>query len=145
MRRGRNETRLYVNGFLVGKGQMGAAQFDDEKADLLIGNNAASQAFPGDLADVRLYNRPLGEAEIQGLVQPGKQFVKAPPERPQGPGRRQQQPEVTLALGRPAVLRRIDAASISGVAAGGGHPAGECEIWRIEGTRPAGAHPAGGR
>jgi cytochrome c551/c552 len=98
VRRGRNETLLYVNGFLVAKGSMGAAQFDDLRADLQIGNTSGSQPFQGELADVRLYCRPLSEEEIQGLLQPGKQFVK-PPEKPQAPGRRQQQPEVTLNLG----------------------------------------------
>jgi hypothetical protein len=92
VRRGKNETLLYVNGNLVARGSLGSAQFDDEKSDLRIGS------MSGDLADVRLYRRPLDEAEILGLVQPGKQFLKPPPERQGGP-RRQQEPEVTLALG----------------------------------------------
>lgn len=89
VRRGRNETLLYLNGNLVARGELGAAQFDDPKADLQI---------QGDLADVRLYRRPLDAAEIQALVEPQKQFIKAPAERPRG-SRRQQQPELTLHLG----------------------------------------------
>lgn len=88
VRRGRNETRLYVNGYLVGKASTGSAQFDDPQADLLLGRNP--QHFQGDMAQVRLYRRPLEEAEIQALVQPGRQFVKAAPEKPL---------DVTLTLG----------------------------------------------
>ena len=41
-------------------------------------------AFQGELADVRLYNRPLEEAEIAALVEPGKQFVKDTAGKKQG-------------------------------------------------------------
>lgn len=98
VRRGRNETLLYVNGNMVVKASMGAAQFDDLRADLQIGNTDGTGAFQGDLADVRLYDRPLGEAEIQALVQPWKQLLQPPAERPRG-NRRQQAPELTLGLG----------------------------------------------
>jgi hypothetical protein len=98
MRRGRNETLLYVNGNPVAKGALGAAQFDDPKADLQIGNFGGAQPFRGDLADVRLYRRPLDAAEIQALVQPGKQLIKEPIERRRG-NRRQPQPDLTLQLG----------------------------------------------
>src|SRR6185369_4117790 len=40
--------------------------------------------------DVRLYRRPLDEAEVLALVQPGKQFVGKPPDTKQ---------ELTLTLG----------------------------------------------
>ncbi len=76
VRRGRNDTRIYVNGSLAGRAATGSAQFDDTKADLQIGHIPGSGPFQGDLADVRLYRRPLEETEIQGLMQPGKQFVK---------------------------------------------------------------------
>ena len=90
VRRGRNETRLYVNGYLVARASTGSAQFDDTKADLQLGRIPGAAPFQGELADVRLYNRPLDEAEIQALVQPGKQFVQANSER---------KPAVTLTLG----------------------------------------------
>ncbi len=90
MRRGRNETLLYVNGYLVGRANLGAAQFDDTGADLHIGSVNGTEAFPGEIAQARLYNRPLSEAEIQGLVQPGKEFVKEHSEKKQ---------DVTLTLG----------------------------------------------
>ncbi|MEO8658972.1 MAG: DUF1592 domain-containing protein [Bryobacteraceae bacterium] len=80
VRRGKNETRLYVNGYLVGQASTGFAQFDDTKADLRLGHIPEAAVFQGELADVRLYNRPLEEAEIQALVEPGKQFVQGNPE-----------------------------------------------------------------
>lgn len=90
VRRGRNETRMYVNGFLVAKGSQGYAQFDDPKADLQFGRIPGAPAFQGDLAEVRLYRRPLEEVEILGLVQPGQRFVKPPSSK---------KPEITLTLG----------------------------------------------
>jgi hypothetical protein len=90
VRRGRNETLLYVNGYLVGRGAMGAAQFDDPAADLHLGSIHGTQPFQGELADARLYRRSLDETEIQALVQPGKQFVQPITERKQ---------DLTLSLG----------------------------------------------
>jgi mono/diheme cytochrome c family protein len=90
VRRGRNETRLYVNGYLVARASTGTAQFDDRKADFQLGHISGAPTFQGDMADVRLYNRPLDEAEIQALVQPGKEFVKGNPEKAKA---------VTLSLG----------------------------------------------
>ncbi|HYZ84174.1 MAG TPA: LamG-like jellyroll fold domain-containing protein, partial [Bryobacteraceae bacterium] len=98
IRRGRNETLLYVNGDLVARGALGAAQFDDPKADLQIGNFFGAQAFRGNVADLRLYRRPLEAAEIQALVQPGMSLIKAPAERQRG-NRKQSGPELTLHLG----------------------------------------------
>ena len=45
VRRGRNETRLYVNGYLVAKASTGTAQFDDPKADLQIGRIPGARHF----------------------------------------------------------------------------------------------------
>jgi len=81
VRRGKNDTRIYVNGVLSARAATGAAQFDDTEADLHIGQIPGTGSFEGDLADVRLYCRPLGEAEIRGLVQPGMSLVRPPQER----------------------------------------------------------------
>uniref|UniRef100_Q02AS6 Cytochrome c domain-containing protein n=1 Tax=Solibacter usitatus (strain Ellin6076) TaxID=234267 RepID=Q02AS6_SOLUE len=81
VRRGRNDARIYVNGSLVGRAATGSAQFDDTKSDLQIGHIPRSSVFQGEMADVRLYRRPLEETEIQSLLQPGKQFVKSVPRR----------------------------------------------------------------
>jgi mono/diheme cytochrome c family protein len=90
VRRGKNETRLYVNGYAVGKGEIGPANLDNPRMNLHLGRIASAQPFQGELDEVRLYRRALGEAEIQALLQPGRQFVQPPPEKP---------PEVTLTLG----------------------------------------------
>jgi hypothetical protein len=99
VRRGRNETLLYVNGTLVAKGAVGAAQFDDPKSDLRIGNISGTQPLQGELADVRLYRRPLEASEVLALVQPAKQLVQTPPATAPRGKRRQQEPDLTLKLG----------------------------------------------
>jgi mono/diheme cytochrome c family protein len=76
VRRGRNETLLYLNGELVARGNMGSAQFDNLGADLLFGSISGDDPLPGEFADARFYRRPLEEAEIVGLVQPGRPFIK---------------------------------------------------------------------
>jgi len=91
LRRGRNETRMYVNGTLVARASSGTAQFDAEKADLAIGHVPGGAVFQGELADVRLYNRPIDEAEIQALLQAGaKESPRPKPEK---------KTQVTLTLG----------------------------------------------
>jgi len=81
VRRGRNETRIYVNGVLTARATTGYARFDAETANLQIGHIPAARKFEGSLAGVRLYNRPLEDSEILGLVQPGKDLVKTAQER----------------------------------------------------------------
>jgi len=113
VRRGKKETRLYVNGYPVGKGEIGPANLDNPRMNLRLGRIASAQPFQGELDEVRLYRRALGEAEIQGLLQTGRQFVQPPPEKA---------PEVTLTLGgrqfsgtlqQPAFLAvRLDAGAL---------------------------------
>ncbi len=80
VRRGKGgETRLYVNGYAVAKGEVGPANLDNPKMDLRLGHIAEGSHFKGDLDEVRIYRRALGEAEVQGLVQPGRQFAQPPP------------------------------------------------------------------
>lgn len=90
IRRGGGESRLYVNGYVVAQGKIGPANLDNPRADLQLGRLGGAQQFRGLIDDVRIYRRALAEAEIQALVQPGKQWVKPPPEKPQ---------ELRLALG----------------------------------------------
>jgi hypothetical protein len=90
VRRGRNETRIYVNGYLTARSFSGTAQFDDTKADFQFGRAPGAGPFQGDIADVRLYNRPLEESEIQALILPGKEFVRPRAER---------KSQITLTLG----------------------------------------------
>ena len=115
VRRGPDETRLYVNGFPVAKGEIGPVNLDNPKVDLHLGRIPDAQQFQGELAEVRIYRRALAEPEIQGLVQPGKQFAQPPP-----PEKTQ---DVTLTLGdrqfsgtlqQPAFLAvRLDAGALS--------------------------------
>jgi hypothetical protein len=52
--------------------------------NLHLGRIPGAQPFQGELDEVRLYRRALGEAEIQGLLEPGRKFVQPPPEKPPG-------------------------------------------------------------
>jgi hypothetical protein len=83
VRRGKGATRLYVNGYLAGKGDTGPANLDNPRMNLHLGRIPGAQAFRGDLDEVRIYRRALDEAEIQALLEPGRQFVQPPPEKPQ--------------------------------------------------------------
>lgn len=90
VRRGAAETKLYVNGYAVARGTIEAADLDNPEIDLHIGQVPEQRPLRGQIDEVRLYRRALSEAELQALVQPGKHFIKPPPDRPQ---------EVTLTLG----------------------------------------------
>jgi mono/diheme cytochrome c family protein len=91
VRRGSGQTVLFVNGYQVAKGNIGPANLDNPKVDLHIGRIQGAQQFHGEIDDVRLYRRALGEAEIQALLASGREFIPPPPrEKPQ---------DVTLNLG----------------------------------------------
>ncbi|MEO8372607.1 MAG: DUF1592 domain-containing protein, partial [Candidatus Solibacter sp.] len=117
-------TRMYVNGVLVARGTIGPSNLDNSKFDLRFGRIGVAPPFLGELDEVRIYRRALEEAEILGLVLPGKQYVQAPPTPPRGPGRRQD--VITLRLGdrqfsgtlqQPAfVVVRLDAGSLEAFA-----------------------------
>ena len=107
------ESRLYVNGYPVAKADIGAANLDNPEIDLHLGSVPEGQQFKGELDEVVVYSRALSEAELQGLVEPGREFAQPPPEKPQ---------EVTLTLGgrqfagaleQPAFLAvRLDAGTL---------------------------------
>jgi len=88
--RGKKEARLYVNGFVVARGEIGAANLDNPKMDVHLGGLPNVDAFRGELDEVRLYRRALSEAELQALIEPGRQFAKPPADKPQ---------PITLTLG----------------------------------------------
>jgi mono/diheme cytochrome c family protein len=83
VRRGAQESYLYVNGYQVAKGQIGRANLDNPKMDLYLGRIPGSARFRGQIDEVRIYRRALSEAEIQGLIEPGRRFATPPPEKPQ--------------------------------------------------------------
>ncbi|HMV85472.1 MAG TPA: DUF1592 domain-containing protein [Blastocatellia bacterium] len=99
-RRGKNETRIYVNGLLVGRGTTGPANLDSI-GDLVLGSAAGAKSFRGEIDEVRIYRRALGQAEVQGLVLPGKSVVQVPQQsrRPQGRNGAARLPDVALKIG----------------------------------------------
>lgn len=76
VRRGSNQTRLYVNGIEVAVGTINAANLDNPKVSLHIGRIEGAQLFKGDIDEVRFYRRALSHAEVVALVQPGKHVIK---------------------------------------------------------------------
>lgn len=89
VRRGTQETKIYVNGYPVAKGLTGNINVDNLKLPLQLGRGPNLPVFFGQMAEARLYKRALSEAELQALLEPGRSFVKAPPERT---------PDLTLTL-----------------------------------------------
>ncbi len=90
VKRGTSESRLYVNGYPVAKGVIGPMNIDNPELDLHVGHIPDAGYFRGELDELRIYRRALGEAELQGLVEPGRSLATRPPEKPQ---------DVTLNLG----------------------------------------------
>ncbi len=90
VRRGENQTRLYVNGFEVASGTVAPTNLDNPAVAMHIGRMKGSRLFKGQMDEVCFYRRALDVKEIQALLEPGKQFVQEPPEPPQ---------ELTLNLG----------------------------------------------
>ena len=100
VKRGKNETRIYVNGLLVGRGTTGSANLDPQ-GDLILGSAAGVESFKGLIDEVRIYRRALAPAELQGLLLPGKSIVAATQERtrPQGRNNTPKLPDVALKIG----------------------------------------------
>ena len=90
VRRGENQTRLYVNGFEVASGTVATTNLDNPLVDLHIGRVQDSRLFKGQMDEVRFFNRALDVEEIHALLAPGTQFVVEPPQPTQ---------QMTLSLG----------------------------------------------
>ena len=91
VRRGKNQTRVYVNGFEVAAGSVAPTNLDNPSVALFTWDAfRAAHLFKGKMDEVYFYNRALDLKEIHALLEPGKQFVREPPEPPQ---------ELTLNLG----------------------------------------------
>lgn len=73
-------SRIYINGYQVAQGVIGAANLSNAGIPLRIGGSPNATSFRGDIDDVRLYRRALSEAELQGLIEPGRKLAQAPPE-----------------------------------------------------------------
>jgi len=72
-----NSSKLYVNGLFVAQGVASTVQYDTHP--LIIGaesdNNSVYNFFGGSIDDIRIYNRPLNEAEIQALYSEGNSGI----------------------------------------------------------------------
>ncbi|MEO2019915.1 MAG: DUF1592 domain-containing protein [Fuerstiella sp.] len=79
VRRGTNQTRLYVNGYQVAVGTIAPTNLDNPNVDLHIGRIQDAKLFNGQIDEVRFYRRALDIAEIQALLEPGREFVQPPP------------------------------------------------------------------
>lgn len=83
VQRGDKATRLYVNGYEVGVGTIGSETLNNPKVSLHIGSIQNSAFFAGEIDEVRIYRRALEVAELEALIEPGRQFATAPNEPPQ--------------------------------------------------------------
>ena len=104
VRRGDDQTRLYVNGFEVASGTVAPTQLDNPSVALHIGRIQDAQLFKGQIDEVRFYNRALDLKEIHALLEPGQQFVQEPPEPPQELTLKFGEREVTGTIHQPAFL-----------------------------------------
>lgn len=75
VKRGRGETRIYVNGTVAASGDIGNANLDNRNVDLHLGRIQEAHQFKGMLNNVTIYRRALDVTEIQGLVEPGRSLV----------------------------------------------------------------------
>jgi len=138
VRRGKGETVLFVDGYPVGRGDIGSASLDNPKLDLLLGRVPGAVQFRGEVDEVRIYRRALDEAELQALLEPGRKFVKPPPERPQ---------DITLTLGDRQFTGTLQPAFLAVRLEAGELPvrfshSGMQSIDRIAFTALADSHPA---
>jgi hypothetical protein len=82
VRRGENAAKLFINGYEVASGTINTANLDNPKTSLHIGRIQEGNLFKGDIDDVRLFRRALDVAELQALIEPGRQFAQRPPDEP---------------------------------------------------------------
>ena len=114
VKRGEEQTRLYVNGYLVASGTVGPENLDNPGMDLHLGRLPGGNHFHGELDEVRLYRRALDESELQALVEPGRELAEPPPEEPQEVTLKLGEREYSAKLGQPAFLVvRLDAGSLN--------------------------------
>jgi len=94
--RGTNQTRIYVDGVLVGQGTIGPADLT-YKGNILIGASPGQESYVGELDEFRYYNRALGYAEVRALADPRVELPKSAP--PSGRPSLPTFPEVFLKIG----------------------------------------------
>lgn len=94
--RGAGQTRIYVDGVLVGRGTTGPADIG-YKGDTLIGASPGQESYLNELDDFRFYRRALGAAEIRALAIPKVELPK--PVARNGRAPEPAAPEVRLSIG----------------------------------------------
>lgn len=105
VKRGKGETRLYVNGWPVATGTVNPLNLDNPQLDLMIGRVEEGQSLQGEVDEVHIFRRALEEGELQALVDRGRQFVtRQPPEKTREVKLTLNDLEFTGDLKRPAFL-----------------------------------------
>jgi hypothetical protein len=79
VRRGSEQTELFVNGYKVAAGTVAPTNLDNPAVALHIGRIQDAQQFKGEIDEVHFFRRALGVAELQALIEPGRKFVQPPP------------------------------------------------------------------
>ena len=79
VRRGSQQTELFVNGYKVAAGTVAPTNLDNPAVNLHIGRIQDAQQFKGEIDEVYFFRRALGIAELQALIEPGRKFVQPPP------------------------------------------------------------------
>ena len=79
VRRGANQTELFVNGYKVAAGTVAPTNLDNPNIKMYIGRIQDAQQFKGDIDEVHFFRRALAPAELQALIEPGRKFVQPPP------------------------------------------------------------------
>lgn len=83
VRRGSEQTELFVNGYKVAAGTVAPTNLDNPAVALHIGRIQDAQPFKGEIDEVHFFRRALGVAELQALIDPGRKFaLPPPPEKP---------------------------------------------------------------
>lgn len=137
VKRGENQTRLYVNGYQVAEGTIPAVNLDNPAVDLHIGRIQDSKLFHGEIDEVHLFRRALDLSEIQALVEPGRRFVKAPPpEKPRNLSLQLGNRFFSGVLSQPAFLvARLPAGPMPiQTSSGGAHPLGRVVLTPLSET-----------
>lgn len=79
VRRGAQQTELFVNGYQVAAGTVAPANLDNPAVNMYIGRIQNAQQFKGEIDEVHFFRRALAPAELQALIEPGRKFVQPPP------------------------------------------------------------------
>ncbi|MDG2128350.1 MAG: DUF1587 domain-containing protein, partial [Fuerstiella sp.] len=122
VRRGSEQTDLFVNGYKVAAGTVAPTNLDNPAVNLHIGRIQDAQQFKGEIDEVHFFRRALGIAELQALIDPGRKFaLPPPPEKPKSLNLQIGERHFTGTLHQPAFLTvRLPAGAVEVTANYGG-------------------------